>query len=265
MASRDEIEEISKRIRDIEIHTKVRNYDTFSVFPNLPLGLRHKTWRAALPFFSRIIEFQPLITIWDWDLLGLPPLIPYPRVEGKWHVRISSAPTLLSINQESRSELLPFHSAPFSPELYHRGESFDLMFSSQYDTVFLNSKICLASQQFKAMIERLWCVVGEKPSLSCLAVNERILETMSSGYKQLQEFKPFESLDELVFVRIDEGQVLMPSYLETRFSRDFLVLDQKLDEVRKASWVREARICDLRQEHSFGHWRVRERFEPLSW
>lgn len=99
------------------------------------------------------------------------------------------------------------------------------------------------------MIERLFYDAGEKPRMGRLAANLWIIETLSSGCEHETDFKPFEALDELVFVRMEDGQVLMPKDLEgISLSKDFIVLDRKLDEIRKAFWVKKARICDLVQE-----------------
>ncbi|KAF8859428.1 hypothetical protein BDZ45DRAFT_689336 [Acephala macrosclerotiorum] len=104
------------------------------------------------------------------------------------------------------------------------------MFSKDYDTVFLNSKFTLSPRKFKAMIERLWYILGENPSLRHLVANDKIIETLSSGVKHETDFNPFANVEELVSLRIDEGRVLMPKDLEVRHSRDFVELDQKLDE-----------------------------------
>jgi hypothetical protein len=83
----------------------------FECFLLLPLELQQLIWRYALPLFPRIVTARPFVRAEE-------------PVEGssesisnvpKWVITTSNIPTLLSINRESRKEVLRLYNISFDP------------------------------------------------------------------------------------------------------------------------------------------------------
>lgn len=107
----------------------------FNFFPRLPIELRLKIWRKALPLFARVVEFStPSITFNDLETSAE---VNYGTVA------LSSPLTLLAVCKEAREELLSFYTQPFG---FHNAKKTgrrmeDLHFSLDFDTLYLRSTI----------------------------------------------------------------------------------------------------------------------------
>ena len=98
----------------------------FHHFPQLPLELRRKIFDHALPLFERIVEVEPI-----YHAIAARKALQYVRI------RVSSGPTLLQINHETREELVKHYSCPFSIEI---GDVASLMINWRFDKLFMNTR-----------------------------------------------------------------------------------------------------------------------------
>lgn len=101
---------------------------TFTLFPNLPTELWLQIWRVALPLFPRILHVR---STHNYDLRR------DCVIAGPWMVVPNTIPILLSVNQEARTELLPFYNIPFSPRKA-RTSRFNPRFNRITDMLFIH-------------------------------------------------------------------------------------------------------------------------------
>jgi hypothetical protein len=105
----------------------------FKYFPLLPLELQQLVWRYALPLFPRIVTIRPFVRSEEPVESSSESISNVP----KWVITTSNIPTLLSINRESRQELLRFYNISFDP-INAKSIVANLKFSCLTDTLYVD-------------------------------------------------------------------------------------------------------------------------------
>jgi hypothetical protein len=113
----------------------------FKYFPLLPLELQQLIWRYALPLFPRIVTVRPFVRSQEMVESSSESISNVP----KWVLTTSNIPTLLSINRESRQELLRFYNISFDP-ISARSIVPNLKFSCLTDTLYVDLNHSLHTQ-----------------------------------------------------------------------------------------------------------------------
>ncbi|KUJ23492.1 uncharacterized protein LY89DRAFT_680236 [Mollisia scopiformis] len=107
----------------------------FEYFPDLPLELRQKIWKHAIPLFPRIVMFDLS------DSNRNRAMIYTPSTQDKWVVSVSSPATLLNVCHEAREEILQYYDTPLvdhgttlRPSCILINLEIDLLFFTSLDT-----------------------------------------------------------------------------------------------------------------------------------
>jgi hypothetical protein len=201
--------------------------NSFTLFPNLPTELRLKIWRHALPLFLRILEAKhhPSSTTTQKSRILV------------WNIKPTAKMILLSINRESRNELMRFYATPFNPDTVFPSNISCLHFSYKIDTLFLDiTDLCYLWPRIYTFTQLLESIFGAsfpeaQRELRSLAGSEDFWDTIVLQ-KLESEGKVLEN-----FVSLKENIVV--------FEQGILDGDDRLvrfEDVENSEWAGEERL-----------------------